>query len=284
MIHLSNEGLEVDLCRPGEYYQGTRFDHAGVFRRIVKDGYVLADEWFSHEDPFRHDRVCGLSEEFVTVDLEGVPPGGLFCKPGVGLLRRPDDAPYDWFRLYEVAEPGKWEVERSASAACFTHRLKGWYRYRKEIRLTDGARLEIGHSLDWEAPRPLTGFFYNHNFLTFGGTPVGPSRELRFPFRPAGTWRHAYENARFTEDGVAFSAGVDPADSVYCGNLHSADGPTPCEFTVREGAHVVHVSGTRLLDHIVLWANPRVACLEPYMALHLATGAYTAWSFRYRFD
>ncbi|MBP5558192.1 MAG: hypothetical protein J6X71_00295 [Bacteroidales bacterium] len=46
MIDLSNSGLEVVLCRPGEYYKGTRFDRAGIFRRIVKDGYVFADEWW----------------------------------------------------------------------------------------------------------------------------------------------------------------------------------------------------------------------------------------------
>ena len=284
MIHLSNAGLEVELCRPGEYYQGTRFDHAGVFRRIVKAGYVFADEWFDHKDPFRHDRVCGLSEEFVTVDLEDVPVGGLFCKIGVGLLRRPDDAPYDWFRLYEVADPGKWEVEKTASSARFTHRLPGWYRYTKEVRLLDGSRLEIRHSLDWEAPQPLNGFFYNHNFLTFDGTEVGPTRELRFPFSPAGEWRHPYDNAHFTADGVAFTAPVDPADAVYCGNIHNPEGLTPCEFTVREGTHAVHVSGDRLMDHIVLWANPQVACLEPYMSIRLFPSSFMSWTFRYCFE
>lgn len=284
MIHLSNTGLEVDLCHPGEYYLGTRFDRSGIFRRIVKDGYVFADEWFSHEDPFRHDRVCGLSEEFVTVDLEDVPVGRLFCKPGVGLLRRPDEAPYDWFRLYEIAVPGEWEVEASMSSARFTHHLPGFYRYTKEVKLLDGSRLDIIHTLNWEAPGPMKGYFYNHNFFTFNDTPVGPSRELHFPFRPTGDWRHPYDNAHFTEDGVAFTGPVQPDDSVYCGNLHNSDGHTPCEFTVREGAHSVHVTGNRLLDHFVLWSNPRVACLEPYMALNMTHGSISSWTFHYRFD
>ena len=284
MIDLYNSGLEVVLCRPGDYYKGTRFDHAGIFRRIVKDGYVFADEWFSHDDPFRHDRVCGLSEEFVTVDLENVPVGGLFCKPGVGLLRRPDDNPYDWFRLYEVVQPGEWNVEASRSSARYTHDLPGFYRYTKEIRLLDGSCLEIIHSMYWEAPRQLKGFFYNHNFLTFDSTPVGPSRELHFPFRPTGDWRHPYDNAHFTEDGVAFTGAVLPDDSVYCGNLHNSQGDTPCEFSVREGEHSVRVTGNCMLDFIVLWSNPQVACLEPYMALNITPGSLSSWTFRYRFE
>lgn len=284
MIDLYNSGLEVVLCRPGEYYKGTRFDHAGIFRRIVKDGYVFADEWFSHDDPFRHDRVCGLSEEFVTVDLENVPVGGLFCKPGVGLLRRPDDNPYDWFRLYEVVQPGEWNVEASRSSARYTHDLPGFYRYTKEIRLLDGSCLEIIHSMYWEAPWQLKGYFYNHNFLTFDSTPVGPSRELHFPFRPTGDWRRPYDNAHFTEDGVAFTGAVLPDDSVYCGNLHNSQGDTPCEFSVREGEHSVRVTGNCMLDFIVLWSNPQVACLEPYMALNMTPGSLSSWTFRYRFE
>ena len=86
MITLCSGGLRAELCQPGEYYCGTRFDHAGVFRRITQNGFVWADEWFDHQDAFRHDRVCGLSEEFVTVDFDGVEAGGRLEKP---LYQRP---------------------------------------------------------------------------------------------------------------------------------------------------------------------------------------------------
>ncbi len=283
MIKLANDGLKVELCRPGEYYQGTRFDRAGIFRRITKDGYVFADEWFPHQDPLRHDRVCGLSEEFVTVDWTDVSVGGVFCKPGVGLLRRPDAEPYDRFRLYEIADPGSWEVHVGKEEAVYRHVLSGWYRYIKRIMLLDGSRLKIVHALDWDAPVPLKGYFYNHNFLTFNGTPVGPSRRLRFPWQPCGDWRHDYDNAGFVEDGVAFTGPVDPSNAVFCGNLHNAQGPSICKFTVADGDRSVTVDGDRLLDHIVLWSNDRVACLEPYMTLHLTPGSFSSWTFRYWF-
>lgn len=288
MITLQKDGLRVELCEIGEYYRGTRFDHAGVFRRIVRTNngtpFIWADEWFDHQDPFRHDRVCGLSEEFVTVNLEGVPAGGLFCKPGVGLLRRPDDAPYDWFRLYEIAEPGMWETEAKEAEAVYRHSLKGWYRYEKTIRLTSGSSLEILHSLIWENPQPLDGFFYNHNFFTFNGKPVGPDRRIFTAWPPAGNWRNAYTNVRFAEDGVEFLGPVDPANSVYCGDMHSSIGPTVYSFGLQDGSERVDISSDTPLDHIVLWSNPRVACMEPYLRLSLQKEQQAQWVFRYRFS
>lgn len=284
MITLCSGGLRAELCHPGEYYCGTRFDHAGVFRRITQNGFVWADEWFDHQDAFRHDRVCGLSEEFVTVDFDGVGVGELFCKPGVGLLRRPDDAPYDWFRLYEIANPGRWELESASDSATYRHTLEGWYRYQKTIRLSLGNSLEIHHRLLWENARPLNGYFYNHNFLTFGGKAVGPDRRIRTPWTPEGDWRSPYTNVRLVPDGVEFLGAVDPANSVYCGNLHNAAGPTPCAFSIQDGPYRADVSGSADLHHIVLWSNPRVACMEPYLPLALSRGQVAEWSFRYRFS
>ena len=68
-------------------------------------------------------KIDGLSVELCR-------PGGLFCKPGVGLLRRPDDSPYDWFRLYEIVVPGQWLVETGSDYAEFIHALPGWSNNR----------------------------------------------------------------------------------------------------------------------------------------------------------
>lgn len=281
MIELKKDGLSVELCRPGEYYLGTRFDRAGVFRRIVKDGYVFADEWFNHTDPFRHDRVCGPSEEFVTVVFDGVAPGGLFCKPGVGLLRRPDDMPYDWFRLYEIVVPGQWLVETGSDYAEFIHALPGWYKYTKRISLPDSCSIEISHEMNWQGPRPLGGFFYNHNFFTFSGAPPGAGRRITFPWAPVGNWRRVYDNVRFSKHGIEFLGSVEPTNSVYCGNLHNMSGPTTCEFEIFEGSHSVRVSGDMPLSHLVFWSNSRVACPEPYMPVSLPQWQTARWTFRY---
>ena len=282
MYRLDHGDLAVELCAPGEYYRGTRFDRAGVCRSITKAGHVIADEWFACYDPLKHDAVCGMSEEFYgTVGFDSAPVGGTFLKIGVGLLRRPDDAPYDWFRLYEIADPGEWSVEVSPTSAVYVHRLAGYYAYTKKVELTSPCAIVVSHRLQWLAPEPLEIFSYCHNFFTFGGVPVGPSREIDFPFTPCGHWRSAYDNVGLVERGIRFCGPVDPACSVYMGDLASTDGRTPYSFRIAEqsSGESVSVRGDVPLHHIVFWSNPRVACVEPYVQLRLQPGEMAEWSF-----
>ena len=278
MYRLTKGGLAVELCEPGTYYRGTRFDWAGVFRRIVKDDYVFADEWFEGGDSLTHDHVCGPSEEFVTVDFDGVEPGGVFVKPGVGLLRRPDDKPYDWFRLYEIADGGIWSVEQGQDHVLYVHELKGWYRYEKRVILESDSAIRISHRMDWEAPRPATGYNYNHNFFTFGGAPVAAGRTIDFPFRPEGHWRAQYDNAALTSSGIRLSGPVVPP-SVYMGDLHASGAEaTPYAFRISEGpGHSVEVKGSLPVSHYVFWSNPRVACIEPYLPVSFRQGTPFMW-------
>ena len=172
-IVLSKSGLEVELCFPdivSGYYRGTRFDHSGIFRRIVKDGFVIADEWFDVYDPYKHDAVCGASEEFAQCGYDQAEVGDVFLKPGVGLLVKEDDSPYDHFQLYKVADPGKWTVTYDEDSAVFIHVLDSdeWgYVYEKSIRLLEDGTLEIGHRLCNSGSVNIEGDTYNHNFFTF---------------------------------------------------------------------------------------------------------------------
>lgn len=281
MIELKERDLRLLVSEPGTYYRGTRFDRAGVFRLIEKGGYVYADEWFDGGDSYVHDHVCGPSEEFVTVDFSDVVPGDVFVKPGVGLLRRPDDAPYDWFRLYEIADEGCRTASVSAKSAEFRQVLGGIYDYSKTILLTSDSSFEIIHRMTWLADKPLSGYFYNHNFFTFGGAAVGPGRRLDFPFAPTGSWRAAYKCVALEKQGVRFSDKPE-LPSVYMGDLRSSDGNTPYSFRLSEGERFVSVEGSAALDHFVFWANRRVACPEPYMPLCFSKGETGEWKVAYR--
>lgn len=280
MIELAKGDLKLTLSHAGEYYKGTRFDRAGVFRRLSKGDCVYADEWFDNQDPFAHDHVCGPSEEFVTVDFDGVAPGGTFVKPGVGLLRRPDDQPYDWFHLYDVVDEGLRSEIVSGDCAEYYQYLEGYFDYVKKIRLLSDSSFEIFHKLGWKADKPLRGYTYNHNFFTFDGAPVGPSREIDFPFSPTGHWRAEYSSVALSERGIRFFD-LPELPSVYMGDIHSTDGRTPYQLSVSDGERRVDIRGSHDLDHIVFWSNRRVACLEPYLPLSLRRGDSFSWSIIY---
>ena len=295
MYQLVSESLQLSLHAPGDgFYEGTRFDRGGVFASLLFRGVEMAGPWFSAYSPTMHDAVQGPAEEFSAIGFDEAAPGESFVKIGVGLLRRPDDAPYDRFRLYEIVDAGSWEVVSGADRISFRHVLEGWYEYEKKIVLTGESSFEIRHALHGLVP--LEGDVYNHNFFTFGKMAVGPTRQMDFPFQPVGDWRAVYDSVGFTDSGIRFSRQLAEGESVYTGNLHESgrDG-MPYELTIREAAaecHYpaspgnlsVHITGDVPVTHTVLWANHRIACLEPYNAFRTAPGSPCRWTVRYAFS
>lgn len=281
MLELRSQGLTLSLHPPLDgFYQGTRFDRSGVFDSLLLGGVECCGRWFERYDPFLHDAVCGPAEEFTAIGYEEAPPGGRFLKIGVGWLLRPDDAPYDRFRLYPVADGGRWKVSASDASVRFTHVLEGAYTYVKEVALTGPSAFEIRHILT--ASRLLEGSVYNHNFFTLGRLSVGPSRELSFPFVPEGTWRAAYDSVAFAPPGIRFSRALQPGESVFSGDVHQqgASG-MPYGLALSEGPLKVEIQGDRPVMHLVFWANHRIACPEPYQAFSIAPGASYRWQIAY---
>lgn len=259
------------------YYQGTRFDRGGVFASLVYKGIELCGEWFEKYSPTMHDAVCGPAEEFSLL-----PCGEYWLKPGVGLLA-PDGEPYDRFKLYEIADPGEWSVENQGADTIFHHHLKDYYDYTKEIRIISDNTFVIRHSL--HTMIPWDGNVYNHNFFTMGKLETGPSRTIDFPFTPDGTWRAEYDSVALTATGIRFNRALQKGESVYNGNLHqAAEAGMPYEMTLREGPLSVHIKGDVPVTRTVLWANHRIACLEPYNKLEAAPGETLRWDIRYELN
>lgn len=283
MIQLASDRLQLSLHEPEDgFYLGTRFDHSGVFGSLLFDGVEMAGPWFEKYSPTLHDAVQGPAEEFSAIGYDA--PGTYFLKPGVGLLKKDGDAPYDRFHLYERADAGAWEVVCRRDWASFRHRLAGWYDYHKEIVLTGPSGLEIRHRLQAEE-QPLEGTVYNHNFWTFGNLSTGPARVMDFPFRPGGHWRSAYGSVALTEGGIRFSRILGAGESVFMGDLQEAGASgLPYEMSIGEGPLTVRIRGDVPLTHLVFWANHRIACLEPYSRYALAPGQTFEWTVNYQFD
>lgn len=289
-IILTKGALEVTLCPPSfedGYYRGTRFDHGGIFRRIEKDGFVFADEWFDSYDPYKHDAVCGASEEFDQSGYDMAEVGDVFLKPGVGLLVREDDAPYDHFRLYKVADPGRWTVTSDEDSATFIHVLdaEDWgYVYEKVVRLVSDGCIEITHRLCNTGSNIIKGETYNHNFFTFGDARPGPEIEIDFPFGPCGNWRSEYDSVSLSEHGIRYFRPLQPGESVFMGNLRPSDGAdiTGEVYRMSAAGRQVRFEADRPFSHIVFWSNHRVGCIEPFIPYELENGEEFEWNYTYR--
>ena len=288
MIRLSNNSLQLLLHEPDDgSYRGTRFDRSGLFDSVCWHDTELSGQWFPVYDPYAHDAVKGPVEEFSPLGFEEAAPGQTFIKPGVGILVRPDETPYERFRLHRIADPGVWESRVVSDGVIFRHTIPGVYRYEKEIALTGPDSFEIRHCLE-SLGQDFSGEVYNHNFWTMGLSAIGPSRRIDFPFRPAGKWRAEYESVAFTPSGIRFSRPLTEGESVYCGNIHDSAATSddaapaagmPYELKLSEGGIAIAISGDVPLTRTILWANHRIACLEPYNNFHTPF----RWKIKYEF-
>ena len=268
--------LTLELHHPQDgYYQGTRFDRSGVFKSLLFRDREMCGEWFQSYSPTMHDAVLGPAEEFSPV-IPGLDRESHFIlKPGVGLLDIGPD-PYDRFKLYKILDPGVWEVDGMR----FRHILEGYYDYTKEIAVTGENSFLISHR--FEAHIPIDGDGYNHNFFTMGKMEIGPSRKIDFPFRPEGIWRAEYDSVGFTENGIRFSRALKEGESVYTGNIHQAGKEgMPYEMIISEGPLRVRIKGDTPVFKTVLWANHRIACLEPYNKISALPGQAFCWNIEY---
>src|SRR5947207_2872295 len=153
------------------FYRGTRFDWAGVIGSAEYAGHDYFPQWFQRAyakvRDFIYDgpdivagpctAITGPSEEFITdgkaLGFDEAKPGGTFIKIGVGVLRRPDDAKYDMFRVYPIQDGGKWKVTRKPNSIEFAQELadaaSGYaYQYRKTVSLAGGkGQMVLDHTL-----------------------------------------------------------------------------------------------------------------------------------------
>src|SRR6188474_979014 len=137
------------------FYRTTRFDWSGGIGSLEYKGHNYYGQWFSkitdiydfgYEGPGKDvisadfTAMVGPAEEYGAIGYNDAPPGGLFVKPGIGVLKR-DEGTYNHSRTYPIANGGKWDVKTARDSVEFIHTLSepsiGFgYVYTKTIRLT----------------------------------------------------------------------------------------------------------------------------------------------------
>ncbi len=292
---LSDEGMEISVARPGAAgtYCGTRFSWAGIISEINWRGHHLFGPWQPGPlPPEAHDNVSGTASEFGmgTADMppplgfkEAV-PGDCFVKIGVGVLRRPDDQPYQFHGTYELVEAPAWEVEADSRRIEMRQRLDfdGFgYDYTHAIELIPNASTFVTrHRLTNTGDKPIRQTHYSHNFLVLDRQPVGPDYEVVFPFSPG---------PAFGEDSAAVMQGNRlgfrrPLRKAVFAMLTGFDGGVADnQVTVRNRRTglTVKVAGDRAIVRYHFFAVPGAVCPEPFVEIYAAPGETIAWEHRY---
>jgi hypothetical protein len=275
------------------HYRGTRFDWAGDIYSLRYAGHEFSGPWFDSYDPLRHDAIMGPVEEFLSgessLGYAEAKPGHGFVRIGVGVVRKPEEKPYERFRTYEIVDAGKRTTVPERDRITFEHELSGpggyAYVYRKTIALLPGQPvMTIAHSLRNVGKRPIETEQYNHNFFVLDQAATGPDTSVRFAFDPQGTTdRGLGQLALLRGRELVFPNELAPKQSVF--TELTGFGSTPEHYDIRvenrKAGTGVRIQGDRPLEKLVFWSIRTTACPEPYVKLRVEPGQEEAWTLRY---
>lgn len=309
---LTNGKLDALVFLPDAkngYYRSTRFDWSGVVGCLSLNGHKFFGEWFAQYDPLKNDSITGPVEEFRADDApmgydprpdelsvrpgaigyKEARPGETFLKPGVGVLRKVDDTPYQFGGAYPIVDAGRWTVRVRKRSIRFRQVLRGpegyAYVYEKTLTLTKGEPvMTLQHSLKNMGQKTIETYVYDHDFFMLDGKPTGPGMVVHFNFeaKPLG------------EIGAA--AKIDGKDLQYIDGLASrkgvagylkgySDDVRDFDFTVEDIRSEVGVQQTsdHSLARLYFWSTQTTICPEGYIKLNVAPGETSHWILRYRF-
>jgi len=293
---ISNGMLKVKLLLPDAqsgYYRGTRFDWSGAISSLQFQGHEYFGKWFERYDPKIHDAIMGPVEEFLTngtgLGYGEAKPGESFVKIGVGAIRKPEEPAFRQFETYDIADNGKWTINKTASFVEFTQVLsdtRGYaYTYKKTVRLVPGKpELMLEHRLWNTGKKPISTSVYEHNFYMLDHQPAGPDYRVRFPFdvHPLADL-HGVAEARGKE--LTFLKELPDGQSVFSAMDGFGESPRDYDIRVenRKAGIGVRQTSDRPLAKLVLWSIRTTVCPEAFIDFTAAPGQKVTWRIKYEF-
>ena len=302
---IANGLIRADLYTPDAqngYYRGTRFDWSGMIHSLMYQGRDYYGPWYDKMDPAVHDFVyrdgaivagacswaTGPAEEFGEIGYTEAAPGGTFLKIGIGRLRKPDGAAYDPYRLYEIADGGKWAVHQRADQVEFAQEVAGAgdyaYIYRKVVRLEkDAPRMTIEHSLKNTGRKAIATNAYIHNFLVLQ-KPPGPGLTIAFPFRITSAPLSG-GLARIEGNRIEYLKALTGEDKVQ--TPIEGFGATAADYAItvesRKAGMGVRIKGDKPLAKASLWSIRSNVSVEPFVAVSVEPGREFDWKIAYEY-
>lgn len=315
-IILKSNRLRVDIARPGSFEQVTRFDWTMFTTQVTLDGkhtFCVPESYI----PGDGTGGVGLCNEFATdmpLGYAEAKPGESFAKPGVGLLRRPDDAPYSVFRKYEIVERFPIQIEVASDRVRFQVEpldCRGFALRLVKTATVNENILEIAYQLENTGSRVIDMTEYAHNFIGIDGLPIGPDVWVEFPqpvvledVRPAmrnnmPAWGRILPG--FVKDWLLGGA-LRKATAVlsFQGNQIKMRWVPPRWFYCRlvnlqrrvvPQWKMVHQNGVTISEtddfapvRLAVWGVKHVWSVEVFIGIHVEPGQTQSWTRRYTFE
>ena len=207
----------------------------------------------------------------------------------MGVLRRPDDKPYEYHSLYPIVDGGKRTVRATkdsvSSQQVLNSTLGMSYVYTKTLRLEkDAPVLAIEHTLKNTGTTTIDLLVYDHDFYMLDNETTGPAISVRFPFEATAA-TPLTNDARFDGKQLVFGRELKPGDVVQSDILGSSQTVSDYDFHIensRTGAGVEQTSDSPLAA-LHLWSIYTNVSPEAYIHVNIPPGQTKNWTIRYRF-
>ena len=296
-IRLSNGQIEADVFLPDAengYYRDSRFDWSGMIDQIrMGDHTFLCSSEVTHDKNFR---ASGTAEE-LCMGILGTPGplgydeakiGGIFIKPGVGVLEKQSDEDYQFEKPYCILQPGAWKVERGTDWVEFIQTIdnvNGWgYCYKKRISLpADKLGVVIARTFENIGEKAIDTTHYCHNFMLLDDEPIGPDYEIRLPFAPAIGDEELFGRVATAENNIVFSEQIPGNDGFAWGSFTGFNPDDNYSFGVvnKKTGTGLHIEGDTPMMRFHLYCQQLMICPEPFVRVKAAPGETFAWQTKY---
>lgn len=283
-ICLQNDRLRVDIAAVGRRYRMTRFDWTGNVVQIMLDGKHTF-LWQEKVPDVQSSTGFGMHNEFRIEgpgSVEETLPGEQCIKIGIGLIRKPDEKPYDFRHLY-ACEPFDVQVSHTQDSATYRTlpvMCNGFaLAYEKTLRI-QGNTLFLEHRMKNHG-KPIRFREFNHNYLLLDGQEIGPAYRLELTHVPA--WQT--EQKDYVQQGDIITWDRPPADFFLSMGemdvpLESFDWHLAC---AANGLSVRCHMGFKPVK-FVFYGRADVVCPEVYAGIHLGEDEEAVWVRRYDFN
>ncbi len=298
-VTLSNGAMEADVFLPDAengYYQKERFDWSGMSDQIRWNGHTfLCSSEVTQDMDFR---ACGTAEE-LCMGILGTPGplgyeeaavGEGFLKPGVGILEKPADGPYQFDQPHHIIEPAAWTIEHGADWVEFSQEAKvlnGWgFRYTKRMTLSaDTPKLTIFRTLENTGSQKIDSTHYCHNYLLFDDAPVGPDYVIRLPFTPEVDSDELNGFVKMDANRIGFHKPIPAGDFAF-GSFSGFEKKNNYSYTVEntQTQTAVQIAGDLPFERFHLYCQQKMICPEPFVRLTVEPSEKMQWQTTYLFQ
>ena len=291
---IKNDLVKARLYLPDAeagYYRGTRFDWSGVIGSLEYEGHQYFGPWLEKHDPQVHDAISGPVEAFTPIGFAETAAGDLFLTIGVGMLQKPDTSAYQFYKSYELVNPGEWKINKKDDRIEFVHELRseeGYaYVYTKTVRLVPGkAALVLEHSLENTGKQTLETSVYNHNFFVIDEEPTGPNIVTTFPYDIKAEGRGFGELIAARGNELIYNRRLQKGENVFTPGIEGfSDSAEDHHIRIenRKTGAGVQITSDQPLMKLVYWASATTACPEPYILVKALPGETFQWTTTYAF-